>query len=136
MNNKGDIVTTLLLVSALFIYITAFYFLFTTGNLSHSLDQASLMGKQADLYEQYLDKTANLIANECANSSAIDNCIMQTGSRHEMFVDKTDFYGKIRNGEFKTSKEGDVATLRVENVHIRVIIGNNALERIISVKSG
>jgi len=136
MDKRGDVPTVLLFIGTLLIYIAAFYFLLTSSAGNVSTDDLSYLGKEADLLESYLQNELYFIvsnSSECLKQYHSKLCVQNVVKDYPLVFEKSDFFGKLRNGDFEL--DDSKSEIEVFNVHIRISYGNSKLERVINLIS-
>ncbi len=138
INRKGHIPTLLLFAEALVLILTAWYTFFTLddklGSYANSIrDAENLINDEAF----YVSRLAPLIVERAvdrADKNNFDSSFSDSFKRIAAEVDLNselsgNFFGKIRNGDFKVVHEGGSYSLIMQDVSVYSKSGENELTR-------
>ncbi len=132
---RGDASVILLVVGALVLCILALSLFITyTSPRDKGLEEAQVLFKSVEAVEQYVQASAVLILKEaviCKECSAqtLQGKVQEIAGTHYSSIENTNFFGRIRNGDFNVHEEGNSYYLTVPGVLFQVRTGANSMQR-------
>jgi len=138
INRRGHIPTLLLFAEALILILAAWYTFFTLdGELGNYANSIRDVENSVNYEAFYVASVVPLIVErgvERADKNDFDSSFNDSfkKSAEEVYAVSDvsgNFFGKIRNGDFKISHEGGSYTLLMENVSVYSKSGENELTR-------
>ncbi|MBS3089228.1 hypothetical protein J4402_05680 [Candidatus Pacearchaeota archaeon] len=143
MNKKADIPTTLLLVIALVLSVTAIFILVSFAkDFQSSSTLFSEIAEEINFNQKYITQTSKIILSQTITSCP--SCTEQ--QLKEKFKTLTtekentyryegagNFFAKIRNSEFEIKKQNNIISLEIKDISIISERGNNKIERTFDV---
>ena len=138
INRRGHIPTLLLFAEALVLILTAWYTFFTLDNDLGSYANSIRDAENSVNHDAfYVTSVVPLIVErgvERANKNDFDSSFNDSfkKSAEEVYAVSDvsgDFFGKIRNGDFRVAHEGGSYTLFMKNVSVYSKSGENELGR-------
>ena len=113
MNNRGDLASALLPIIALVMSVLAlFIFITFNGDFSDVSESISQSLEQVAFNQVYVKETARIITREAIagaeNAQDVRVKIIDIANSKQVLIDGTsEFYSKLKDGEFEVTKIGD-----------------------------
>ena len=139
MNKKSQIATVLLVVIAMVLALSALYVMVTfkdnSGSQSKDLSQLTF---EVQLNSAYVKEQLKLIFNEslrvcqlCSAQQLKEEIIKNSNIRESInrYENSGNLYAKLRNGHFKTEKNGNTFTFSISDLFVQSERGYNKIQR-------
>lgn len=133
MKRKGNVPTIMLVIVALVLTTaTLLAFIGSDKNFGNQSRELSEITSEVDFNYNYILKTAELIGEDAIKSGGDvrENFIEIAGKRDLRIEDMGNFFGKIRNDEFKFDKLGEGYVLEVDGLFVSAQKSESKQDRI------
>jgi len=146
MNRKGDLPTAMIFIVALVLVVSALFIFITFDNkLEKNSNLYSEMAFQVDFSERYIKESAKIIGENVLECEKLNNgekekrgyCDGELKGRYKIAAKKQDlginemrsFYGKVERGDFSFEMKDNKYLFEMKDVETEAVRGDNRIRR-------
>lgn len=137
-SRKGDAPSVMLLAIALALYMLEMYVFLSFDAQKNKGEDAYVISDSVESIEIHIFSTSVILIREAMNEKEfngedIKERIIEVSKRHDFRLENTNFYGRIRNGEFTLYNREGKWVIEAKDIFIKVEKGESRAERVLNL---